>query len=502
MQMVSARLAVRLGAIALVFSTAICIAVESNDQATRNPQMDLTLQEAIVIALRNSHSLIQARLRRSVERYALKLAESEFQPRFVTEAYAQNHESVGIETENSGLDTSIRLRIPTGGEFALVSRVIREGNDGSLNGSDSDGSLELVFSQPLLRGGGFAVARSTVRTARNLEEMNILSFKSEIMSLTSLVIRTYRNYVQSRTREEIAIRSLERARELLEINQLLVATGRMAEQDVVQTQADIARRELDLLASQGRLEASRLALIDVLDIETDVQFGEMDRLELLDLESELLDPAKVRVLAFQQRPDYLQTQLRIKNAENRHLVARNNRLWDLSLTLGRSFQGEIDQLTDTSQRVSLDLEIPVGRAAAGPAELQRRQALADLEIARSELNELRQQIVIAVENAVRSVKLAYQGAQLAGRARELANQKAEVEREKLSLGVTSNFQLVTFENDLVLAEISELNAIADYLNAITELDRVLGGTLDRWDIEIENVEVLEQTPDRFEAEVD
>lgn len=473
----------------------------SSTERVAAESLDLTLQDAIVVALQNGHSLIQARLRRAIERYELKIAESAFQPRIVTQAYARQRDDYTTKTENSGLDTSLRLRIPTGGEFALISNITRDGDEDP-SGHNNDGTLELIFKQPLLRGAGFNASLSGLRSARNNEEINILSFKSEIISLTSQVIRAYRDHVQANTRVDIAQRSLDRALDLLEINQLLVATGRMAEQDVVQTQADIARRELDLLASQGRLDASRLELINVLDIKTDMYFGNLDELVLHDFNNELIDPIQRTEIAFRQRPDYLQAGLRIENARNRHVTARSNRLWDLSLTLGRSFRGELDELTDSSQRVSLELDIPIGRAAAGPSKLQERRALADLKIAQSELNELRQQIEISVKNSVRDVELAYQGAEIAGKARELAAQKAEIEREKLSLGVTTNFQLVTFENDLVLAEISELNAIADYLNSVTRLDQVTGNVLNRWEIDVERVESMTQTPMRFETSVE
>ena len=95
---------------------------------------------------------------------------------------------------------------------------------------------------------------------------------------------------------------------------------------------------------------------------------------------------------------------------------------------------------------------------------------------------------IEVRNAVRDTELSLQRVDLARRARALAQQKAEIEREKLSLGVSTNFQLVTFENDLVLAENAELDAVVEYLNTVTELDRTLGTTLDRWGIDMESVE--------------
>ncbi len=279
------------------------------------------------------------------------------------------------------------------------------------------------------------------------------------------------------------------------MNRLLVETGRMAERDIVQTQADIARRRLDLVASEGNLDATRLALIDILDIDAATRFGRLGEFDPGALAPASEDLREAVETALRRRPDYLAALLGVRNSRTRALVARNNRLWDLSLTLGTNLTGvgdsvdaAWDELDRSDRRVALDLTIPVGRPASGPAELARREAEASLEMAENRLVELEQRIVIEVTNSIREVGLARQRVDLAREGRRLAQEKAEIEREKLNLGGSTNFQLVTFENDLVLAEIDELDATVAYLNAVTELDRTLGTTLDRWGIAIEQVE--------------
>lgn len=463
--------------------------------------LDLSVEDAVALALRSNFRLKNSRLRRSVERFALEIAESEFRPRVVTQAYAGREVTDtaygSTAYESSGVESSVRLRVPTGGEFSLGSRLTRamDGQPGTLS---HGGVMELTFTQPLLRGAGLRVGRAALHSARISEEVNVLGFKQAVMDLTSSVIRAYRSHVQARRQSEIAVRSLERARNLLEVNQLLVAAGRMAEQDVVQARADIARRELDRVAAQGYLEATRLALINVLDIATETQFGELGTLNPEEIQPPAFDSDQGVATALQNRPDYLGAELGVRNAELRADVARNDRLWDLSVTLGSTFSGlednfdgVVDDFNKTGHRVSLDLEIPLGRAAAGPAELAHRSAVADLQAARNSLSELRQRITIDVENALRNSELASQRLEIARTARSLAEQKAEIEREKLSLGVSTNFQLVTFENDLVLAETNELDAVVSYLNAITELNLALGTTLDRWGIDIDQVENME-----------
>lgn len=76
--------------------------------------------------------------------------------------------------------------------------------------------------------------------------------------------------------------------------------------------------------------------------------------------------------------------------------------------------------------------------------------------------------------------------ELARQARELSERKLTIEKEKLLDGRSSNFQLVTFQNDLVSAQNNELNATIAYLNALASLDKTLETTLETWKIEIGN----------------
>lgn len=80
------------------------------------------------------------------------------------------------------------------------------------------------------------------------------------------------------------------------------------------------------------------------------------------------------------------------------------------------------------------------------------------------------------------------GPELARRARGLAEQTVAVEQEKLSLGLSSTFQLTAVEDALVAAKTRELDAVIGYLNALTHLDWTLGTTLATWGVDIADFE--------------
>ena len=123
-----------------------------------------------------------------------------------------------------------------------------------------------------------------------------------------------------------------------------------------------------------------------------------------------------------------------------------------------------------------------------PRNWDTRRPWVDLGKARNHLAEVRQRIDIEVTDAVRNVELSRREVELARTARELAQRKTELEREKLRLGLSSNFRLVEFEGDLEAAQNTELDSVIAWHDALTSLDRALGTTLERWDIEIDDTE--------------
>jgi len=465
------------------------------DQA---PRLELTLAESVALALQNNRTLANARLDRVVQKFDLRVAEDEFWPDIdigstLDYGIAWEADRRRLEyDESASLFPVLTVRLPTGGAFAVgLNNAFQDfGTRDAYTASPS-----LHFVQPLLKGGGVDVATANLRNARRQEEINILSFKAAVIGIVNAVVSAYRNFIQAQRQVEISARSLQRAREQLDVNRLLIQTGRMAENDAVQTEANIATRELHLTETQNRLDAARLSLINVLDIDSRTQIEPTEALTTAPVSPDLSHSLDT---AFARRPDYLQALLDLENIKTNVVVAKNNRLWDLSFGASasasgsqQSFRGTLGSaLGDVVNRgvygVGLGLSIPF----YGDLTRQQRYLAASTALQQAEYNltEIRQHIDIEVRNAVRDVEVRLRQVELAQRARELAEQKIDIEREKLTLGLSTNFQLVVFEDDLVDAQNSEVSAIIAYLNALTAFDRTLGTTLETWKIDITRLE--------------
>lgn len=101
------------------------------------------------------------------------------------------------------------------------------------------------------------------------------------------------------------------------------------------------------------------------------------------------------------------------------------------------------------------------------------------------MKDLWETIELELIDEIKNVRLAYQQVNLSQQARELAERTLEIEKEKLKLGRSDIFRVLRFQGDLAGARNGELNAIINYLNALTRLDRVVGTTLETWQVRVE-----------------
>ena len=440
-------------------------------------ELELTLAECIMLAIRSNRDLAAGRLDRLAGRLSLADAEDEFHLASSVDVSANRD----VTTSTLEMSPNVTLRIPTGGRLRLSAR-------GTVTDQESASQfVELEFAQPFLKGAGFEVATAGVASARRTEEIGVLAFEAAVMALVTRTIYAYRSVIGSMRAVEIAEHSLQRARDLLEVNRTLIEAGRMAPRDIVQTEASVAERELGVSDARRALDDARLALIVILDIDS--------RTRILPAETLRVDPREHDAdrgveTALLNRPDYRQALLAIENAETALLVADDARKWELDLTasarLGHSGRSLVEAYGrfDPGYQVGLRLRIPLGADGATPWRNWRRAEIS-VQRARLRLQELRQAIDVEVRGAVRNVEARLRRIELARHSKTLAERAVQIERLKLDAGLSSNFRLVTLEDDLVRSRNSEIDAIVAYLNAVTALDRALGTTLDTWQIDVD-----------------
>lgn len=321
--------------------------------------------------------------------------------------------------------------------------------------------------------------------ARLIEQSNRLTLQDSVSQAVTQIVQAYWQLMRAQEQVTIAKAALQRSKALLEINQALIAAGRMARVDLVQTEADVAAQEFNVENADNDLNASRLMLLQLLALDLRSRILASDTPGKMPSTLSVQDAQRI---ALMHQPRYLQQVIAREQADINLAVARDNRLWDVSL-MGGASQGRTRRSSHSeavSDRhwdgyVGVQVQIPIGDLSARQAAVH---AKADADNQTLLLEDAEQQLALDVNNAVRELASRWRQYEIAGRVRDLSRKKLEIERQKLQAGRSSNFQVLAFEADLRGAENARLNALIGYLNAQAQLDLKLGMTLQSWGISL------------------
>ena len=170
--------------------------------------LNLTLGDAVRLALRNNRRLIDARLERVVNRFTLRVAENRFRPRVSVGPYTKWSRAEASDGE-VGVASTVTMRVPTGGEFEV--RLDSGARTGDVPpGERYSHELTFTFKQPLLHGAGARIETAPLQIARVEEEIAVLALKQAVIDVVSSVVRSYRDVMQAERRVDIRARSLAR----------------------------------------------------------------------------------------------------------------------------------------------------------------------------------------------------------------------------------------------------------------------------------------------------
>ncbi len=430
-------------------------------------EFDLTLEDAIEIAMEQNQALLDARQELLDNRGGedgISAAEDRYRPKFSVSSGLSQGES---QSRSANSTASATLQIPTGGNFALGW------NEDWENESRTQ---SIGFSQPLLKGAWLGIANASLLQDRIAERRNIIGFRETVARKVDEVISAYRGLIQAIRSVGIAETSLQRAREQREANRALIQVGRVAPREAVRSEASIANRELSLARTRDALDDANYTLIKLLELGSTVRIRPLETLRVGPGEA-VVEPPFEEVL--RSHPDFLRAMLDVESATIRQAQADNGLLPNLNLNFNHSRSSGGGK---PSSSVSLRTTIPLNDRA--PA---REKALADqnLRKARRNLAETRETIRRNLRQAVNRVEVNLRLTELARGARDLAEENLEIERMKFGQGLSSTFEVTASEDALVQAEQAEIDAIINWLNARTQLDRTSGRTLETWGIDAE-----------------
>jgi outer membrane protein TolC len=370
----------------------------------------------------------------------------------------------------------------------------------------------ILLQQQLLAGFGLGPNLRYLRIAKNNQKISDEAFKLQIITTITQIANMYWDLVAAYDDEQVKSRSLDFASQTLESDRKQLSLQAIPAMDVLKAEAEVANREQDLTVAKTTLQFQELLMKNALTKNLDDPILEAMPLHPTDHSADI-DSAAAQgptedmiARALRDRIELGESNLDLDSRRVSQSAARNavlpsvaatafyggtglaglpNPPTDIS-TAPRDFGGAVKNAFNNSAPdyyLGLSVSIPIRNRVAKSdqyrAELETRQA-------ELRLQQLKKQIRIEVRNAQYALEQSEARVVAARQARTLAQKTFDIMKKEQELGAGSDYQTLTAQRDLSVAESALVAAMTAYQKAKIELDRSVGSTLEAYSISIES----------------
>ncbi len=397
-----------------------------------------------------------------------------------------------------------------------------------------------AFEQPLIRNRSTDTARNRVRVSQKTVELSESVFEERVVEVVSEVQRAYWSLVFARRDLEVREEAVVLAQRQLEMNRRMVSAGALAQVEISAAVAELERRRGDSFAARSLVtqaenrirslisqdRASSWWSVQIMPVGGDlpappltplsdaVESALQQRPELRSMESRLeINGINLQLRQDQTKPrldlvaSYGQTGLAGSlRAEENPFSSLNDPLFERVNQLSQAqglgpiqpqslgvlpsfliggYGSTLSNLFDTSFRT-----VQVGvKFDLTPRNRTAQAELAKVSLERRQLQSQRKLSEMLIEADVRNVVDALETARQrleASRAEAGARQeKLASETRLFENGESTNFLVLTRQNEYSEARVSQVRARADLNLAVTEYHRAVGGLLETWGISLQ-----------------
>jgi outer membrane protein len=400
-----------------------------------------------------------------------RAARGEFLPK-VTPAYI-----AGSEQTSFGL--GVAQRVPWSGGSLVATGTLR-----SLHPSDGPDSrasdLQLVVSQPLLRGAGPNATFFDLTNSRRAREDQERAFELARQRLLVDVTTAFYQVVRQRELVSVARQGLERSADLRRASEARMKVGLASKLDVFRAELQLSQTEDALVQAQSGLETALEQFRILLGLDP-AEPVEPEAAALPEDVAPPPDPVAVLVAkAIENRLELKTARAQVGDAERSAALARQNLLPQLDLNLGVSqaglgpTYGDSLRAADTRVSVFVSTSYPIERSSD---KATRAIAELDLEARRRAVTQLELDVSGEVRAAARALERIAKSVDLQRKAVDFAEQQHRLATLRYQRGLASNFDVVDAESSLLSSRTALVSLLTDYQVARVQLLKAVG-TLD------------------------
>jgi len=480
-----------------VFSASWVFSEPSKTSSISTPDgpIEVTVESAILIALENNQSLKVERLEPQIHKTFEDQEQATFDPvlsgvaSFSREREQKRQTDSSTSYENEGTSTEADIGVSqflsTGTDIAVDLSTNNTWSD--LYSDQSASRIGLSVTQALLRGKGTDVNLASLRQARLDTQASQYELRGFVEAMVSQVEETYWDYALSQRKIQIFQESLKVAEHQLRETEELIRVGKLPETEITSAQAEIALQQQDLINARSTMLKIRLYLLRLLNPPGSNLWQREILLKNPPIVPEVtMDSVESHVeVALRLRPDLNEARLRVERGDLEVVKTKNGLLpkLDLFLTLGKSgyadsFGSSISDITGDYYNFSVGINVQYPFRNRD-ARARHKRSLLSQDQATEAVNNLANLVEMDVRTAYIEVNRAKDQISATIATLKLQEEKLRIETEKFRVGRSTMFLVAQAQRDLLISQISEVQAIVNYLKAIVELHRLEGSLLER-----------------------
>lgn len=464
----------------------------------------LSSDQAVSLALDHNLRLQSARLGPDVAALDVTTTTTAWTPQLFSrlfDASAETPASSAFDTASRrivehrlGSEVGVAQRLPWGTSYRVNWTTGRRTTNSAFARFDPElaAGATATFVQPLLKGLLVDDARADRDVARRVQGLATLELKEAAARTELAVRRAYWSWVHARGLLAVQRQSLEMAQALLDGNRRRVEIGALAAVDVIEAEAEVARRGEAILVAEKNVGNAEDVLRALIFEPGLAEFSA----PLEPAPDALREPTPGQGLVAQALADRLDLQAARQNLAIQGIEIRRQRHdslpevnlqadYGLQATGGRDVRTEgapvfpqtfgsvlADLARQTypawSAQVTVSYPLGLGREEATRARLtlERRQAEAALKAA--ELD-----VATEVQAAAREAETNRRRLDTARTSVQLAERRLDAESRKFAAGLSTSFFVFQAQRDLSQAREAELSAVLDYHHSAADVRAVV-----------------------------
>jgi outer membrane protein TolC len=482
----------------------------------------MTLTEAVHTALEHNPGIATQRLAPLRALESVNAAEAAFDPSFLAytnkdRTEAPNSSALsGVRTnvtENVNWNFTLKKLLRTGGEFQIDWTNNRFVSNAKFQGLIPQYKPQLLFSlnQPLLRSFGSNFAYLLVNVSEITSQQAQYTYRAQLANFVKAVIQAYWNVVNARETLEVRRKSLALAHQTTVENDERVRVGLLAPVAVTEARSQEASREADVIVAENGVTIAELTLQQtVYFTKGSIVPQPVDPIQPPRVDPVEVDLKRALVVAFERRPEIIAQNLDLQSKNLTARIQENQLLPRLDLITNFGLNGlsgnavtvlvngqpaqtpftgpyeeSLDRLASTkfySYSAGVQLEVPIGNAAAKAQYAQARIDVASSDLTR---RQLLSDVTLEVQRAVSDVETNIKRLRATRLAVELAEQNLRDQQRRLEVGMATTKDILDFQDQLTTARGNEVQAQTDYNVSLAELARSQGTLLDQYSVVVE-----------------